>query len=157
METERKWLVSRENIPYNLDEFPSEHIIQRYISFSPTIRIRDINDGAAYILTVKSSSGGLSREEFELPLTAEQYRFLSGKTEGHVIDKTRYSVYEPDHKYEIDIFHGELEGLIYLEIEFDSEEEAEEYPSPKWAGRDVSYDKAYSNAALAKNGLGRAE
>ena len=154
-EIERKWLISKNDIPFDLETLPKIKMEQSYISFSPTIRIRSMNQ-SKFILCVKSKAkeGSLSRDEFETEITKEQYEFLLGKIEGNIIEKTRYIKYdETGHKMEIDIFSNALEGLAYMEIEFQSEEEALLYRTPSWAIADVSFDSRYNNTALAQLGM----
>ena len=152
MEIERKWLIDKDNIPYELERLESQEIIQAYISFSPTIRIRKIVNTDKNILTIKNKSkdNGLSREEYEIEISDEQFSNLIRKCEGKIISKTRYIVKEDNHKLEIDIFHGDYEGLAYLEIEFEDVESAKNYPDPDWVIKDVTSDGRYSNASLAK-------
>ena len=152
MEIERKWLIDINQVPYDLDTLQSYEIIQAYISFSPTIRIRQIDHGAKNILTIKSSSkdGGLSREEYEIEITGKQFDELLKKCEGKILSKTRYIVKEDGLKLEIDIFHDDYEGLCYMEIEFKDPLQAKEYPDPFWAKKDVTYNKRYTNASLAR-------
>ncbi len=153
MEIERKWLVKKEKIPYGLEKLESEEIEQAYISFSPTIRVRKI-DGRRFILTVKSkTTSKLSREEYETDITGEDYDGLMKKSEGRVIAKTRYFNRRGDGLLEeIDVFHGEFEGLCYMEIEFGDEKTAEDFPASEWVERDVSNEKGYSNGDLSKYG-----
>lgn len=155
MEIERKWLIDINNIPYNLNDYDHLDIEQAYISFSPTIRIRKIENKNEYILTIKSSSidGGLSRQEYEIAITKNQYESLLTKKEGNVLSKTRYIVFVDEHKMEIDIFHGALEGFGYMEIEFESDEKAKAYKSPDWVVKELTYDSRYSNASLAKGNI----
>lgn len=154
-EIERKWLVNRAKIPFDLCAFEPFEMEQSYISFSPTVRLRNTNN-TSYVLCVKSPSapGSMARDEFELPLTRQQYENLLTKIEGSIIRKTRYCVPASDgHTMEFDVFAGEFEGLVYMEIEFPSEEEAMAYPNPEWAIKDVTHDHRYKNACLAKLGL----
>ena len=51
-------------------------------------------------------------------------------------------------KFEVDEFHGENEGLVMAEIELGSEDETFERPS--WLGEEVTGDKRYYNAYLAR-------
>lgn len=161
MEIERKWLVERERIPYDLAEYASYAIEQAYVSFSPTIRIRKINGGEQYVLTVKThpenlAHPGLQREEVEVPLSAAEYAALLQKTAGNVVSKTRYVVpLENGWKQEIDIFHGALDGLVCMEIEFPDTDSAEKYPDPAWVTADVTYDFRYKNSSLAEYGKPR--
>ena len=59
MEIERKFLVKRENLPENLEQYPSKAIEQGYLCTEPVVRIRKSNDN--YYLTYKSKGllGGI--------------------------------------------------------------------------------------------------
>lgn len=151
MEIERKWLIDINNIPYNLNDYDHLDIEQAYISFNPTIRIRKILNNNEYFLTIKSSSkdGGLSRQEYEINITEDEYNNLLQKREGIVLEKTRYIV-KDSYTLEIDIFHNEYDGLAYMEIEFDSIEQAKSYKAPNWVVRELTNDPKYSNASLAR-------
>lgn len=149
MEIERKFLTK--HIPFDITVYPFKQISQAYISFSPTIRLRQSNE--AYILTVKGK-GHLAREEFELSLKKEDYEKLLLKTEGTPVIKKRYLVpIENDLTAEVDIYEGELEGLMTTEVEFPSLEMAESFVAPEWFGKDVSEEKAYKNTSLSLYGM----
>ncbi|MBO5369395.1 MAG: CYTH domain-containing protein [Clostridia bacterium] len=152
-EIERKWLVDISKIPFDLSEAKALKLKQAYISYSPTIRIRSTND-ESFMLCVKSKpeKGSLGRSEYELEINREQYDRLLAKAEGNVISKTRYCIEQGGYTMEFDIFDGDLTGLCYMEIEFPSEEEAINFPTPEWAIKDVSFDHRYKNTALSKNG-----
>ncbi len=148
MEIERKFLTKY--IPFDITAYPCLQISQAYISFSPTIRIRQSNED--YILTVKGK-GHLAREEFELPLSKEDYDRLFQKTEGTPVIKKRYLVpLEGGLTAEVDIYEGELAGLMTTEVEFPSLEAAEGFAAPQWFGKDVSEEKAYKNTSLSLYG-----
>ncbi|MBR5269986.1 MAG: CYTH domain-containing protein [Anaerotignum sp.] len=148
MEIERKFLTKE--IPFDITAYPYKQISQAYISFSPTIRIRQSDE--KYILTVKGK-GHLAREEFELPLTKEDYDRLFLKTEGTPVVKKRYLVPVEEYTAEVDIYEGELDGLMTTEVEFPSLEAAESFTAPEWFGRDVSEEKAYKNTSLSLYGM----
>jgi len=148
MEIERKFLTK--HIPFDITVYPYKQISQAYISFSPTIRIRQSDD--KYILTVKGK-GHLAREEFELLLTKEDYDSLFLKTEGTPVVKKRYLVPVEEYTAEVDIYEEELEGLMTTEVEFPSLEAAEAFVAPEWFGRDVSEEKAYKNTSLSLYGM----
>lgn len=152
-EIERKWLIDKDNIPFNLLKAKKDELTQAYISFSPTIRVRSEN-GERFILCVKAKAKGsyLAREEFETEITKEQFDFLLAKKEGQIIKKTRYTIKQKGLNYEIDIFCGDLSPLAYLEIEFPTAEEALLFKTPEWAIKDVTDDFKYKNAGLAKFG-----
>ena len=58
---------------------------------------------------------------------------------------------------EIDVFNDYYDGLIYAEVEFESEEEAVSFAAPEWFGKEVTLEKGYSNAELSKGQLPAAE
>lgn len=51
---------------------------------------------------------------------------------------------------ELDLFSGELAGLVILEVEFPSLEDAVSFTPPAWFGRDVTEDPAYHNSAISR-------
>ncbi len=156
MEIERKWLIKAESIPYDLTKLVCCEIEQAYISFSPVIRIRKINDDR-FILTVKSSpenAGKFSRNEYEININSDEYIKLKEKSEGFVISKTRYINKRQDGlTEEIDIFKDRFSGLAYLEIEFPDEISAENFKTPDWVIKDVTLEKGFSNGELAEYGM----
>ena len=44
MEIERKFLISKENLPANLDAYPHHKLEQGYLSTAPVVRIRKEDD-----------------------------------------------------------------------------------------------------------------
>lgn len=157
MEIERKWIV--EKLPDNLNSYPSSLVYQGYISKDPVIRIRKRDND--FYLTVKGK-GHLCREEFELCIEEKSFEELLNKCEGIVLKKNRYvipidlsgNILKPgmNGKYsiELDVFQDDYEGLVYAEIEFDTEDEAIQFIPPEWFGEDVTLLKGYSNAELSE-------
>ena len=155
LEIERKWLIDSENIHYNLSKARKYEIIQTYISFSPEIRVRKIN-GNDHVLTVKGKllQNGLVRKENEYDISENEYNELLKKQSGNTIYKTRYVVTDENGiDLQIDIFKQELEGLAYMEIEFDSVKMADKYKTPNWVIKDVTSDVEYKNGHLARYGI----
>jgi len=156
-EIERKWLISSvEDIPYDLSKAEKYELLQSYISYSPEIRIRKVNNGEFYLLTIKSdmSVDGLVRNEQEYYISEEEYNHLLTKKEGTTIHKTRYSIPgEKGYLLQFDVFLDDLDGLVYMEIEFDSEKEAKEFVQPDWVVKDVTEDKRYKNQSLSQFGI----
>ena len=154
-EIERKWLINASDIPYNLKDGVEQKIVQTYLNFSPEIRVRNINNGEKYILTIKSdmSVDGLTRDEKEYYISEEEYNNLLKKQEGNTIVKTRYQIFDNGNIMEIDIFEKQLEGLAYMEVEFETEEKARAFETPKWVIKDVTDDIRYKNGYLARYGM----
>lgn len=146
MEIERKFLIH--SLPENLSQYPHVHIIQGYINTAPVIRIR--KKDADYILTVKGP-GLLSREEVEFPLEKSVFEHLMTKTEGCIIEKTRYKIPWNSFLIELDIFKGAYAGFYMAEIEFPDRETAANASVPDWFGPEVTMDSRFHNSTLSSN------
>ena len=154
-EIERKWIVEKEKIPFNIEETEKIQIEQTYICFSPEIRVRKLNNGESHSFAVKTNmtADGLMRNEIEEYITEEEYNILIKKKEGNTIYKTRYQFLHEDNIYSIDIFEEDLKGLAYLEVEFTTKEKARNFEKPEWAGEEVTSDVRYKNGYLARYGI----
>lgn len=156
MEIERKFLI-KDNY-FDLTRYNFQEIQQAYISTSPVIRVRKKNIYVAgseipskeeYILTVKSK-GMLSRQEFELELTEEDYNNLLSKSEGNIITKRRFLIpLDNNLTLELDYFKGLFQGLIMGEIEFSHEDEAKKYNLPDFISKEVTFDKRFHNSNMS--------
>lgn len=148
MEIERKYLIK--DLP-DLSKYPSKRITQGYISTDPVIRIRQM--GEQYCLCMKSQ-GHMIREEFELNLTKEQYESLWNKVEFSPIQKTRYFIPLYDGlTAELDIYDEHLDGLMTVEVEFDSSLAASNFKAPTWFGNDITHDNRFKNNHLSMYGI----
>jgi adenylate cyclase len=150
-EIERKFLVAER--PDWLDGCRSEALEQGYLAIGPDdeVRLRRSEDRAR--LTVKRGHGE-ERLEQEVEIGEEQLAALWPLTEGRRVEKRRYSV-DGDPAIEVDVYAGELEGLITAEVEFPSREDAERFSPPNWLGEEVTGDDRYANQRLALHGLPR--
>ena len=148
MEIERKFLISKENLPADLNSYPHHRLEQGYLSTAPVVRIRKEDDN--YYLTYKSK-GLMTREEYNLPLNKEAYEHLIKKADGNIITKKRYEI--PDgngYTIELDIFEGLFTGTILAEVEFPTIEAANSYTVPSWFIDDVTNDPAYHNSNMSR-------
>lgn len=156
MEIERKFLVPAP--PDDLDRHPHGPVVQGYLAIQADgteVRIRRREDGP--VLTVKSG-GSLARVEEEVALDDGAFDRLWPLTEGRRVEKVRYLV--PAEKgliIELDVYDGDLDGLMVAEVEFDSEADAEAFTPPAWFGREVTSDARFKNQRLAVDGLPDAE
>lgn len=67
--------------------------------------------------------------------------------------KTRHLILIDDgSSAEVDVFDGELEGLVIGEIEFGSEEQSGHFEPPAWMGREITGDNRYAGQSLALDG-----
>lgn len=150
-EVERKFLV--EQLPDDLDQYPSERIYQGYLAVDPTgTQVRLRRRGYHTLLTIKSGKG-LARAEEEFLIDGPRFERLWPATEGRRVEKTRYKLPLDDGlTLELDVFAGALEGLVMAEVEFDSVDEAHAFAPPAWLRPEVTEDRRYGNASLALRG-----
>ncbi len=143
-EIERKFLVV--NHSWN-DGSPGVRISQGYLTRDEerTVRIR-IGGEKAWV-TIKGRSEGISRQEFEYEIPVDEAGELLEMCLPSVIDKTRYEVEHAGQVWEVDVFHGDNEGLVVAELEL--EHEAVSFDAPPWLGAEVSADPRYFNSCLA--------
>lgn len=148
-EIERKFLVAD---PSCLDHaVDCRHIMQGYLSRDPqaTVRIRIIDDTEAY-LCIKSANHGARRGEWEYPIPVEDAREMIEQCQcTHLIDKHRYILPAEGAeglKWEVDVYHGEHQGLLTAEIELPSEDTP--FTIPSWLGAEVTGDPRYYNSNL---------
>ena len=157
MEIERKFTVSA--VPAELSRYACKELEQGYLCTHPVVRVRKSvkNGEASYILCYKSKLGleqkadataQVCREE-EMPLTKEAYEKLLSKVDGRVITKKRYLIPYNTYTIELDIFAGELTGLVFAEVEFPDEEASAKFVAPAWFEKDVTFDDRFKNNRLA--------
>jgi adenylate cyclase len=149
IEIERKYLVTSLEF---LNEYSIKNeIAQGYLSSNPERTVRIRIKGNKGFITIKGigSESGVSRFEWEKEIAAEEAKLLLKLCEKGVIEKTRYEVKSGNHTIEIDVFHGENDGLILAEIELENENES--ILKPNWLGNEVTNDERYYNAYLSQN------
>jgi adenylate cyclase len=148
MEVERKFLVRD---PLGLAATEADEIEQGYLAIGSDGEVRVRRKGDRLLLTAKRGSG-LARQEAEIELDQERFDELWPLTEGRRLQKSRHVLPHGDLKIEVDVYRGELEGLMVAEIEFPSEEEARAFDPPHWLGEEVTGDHRYLNETLATAG-----
>ena len=124
------------------------HYCQGYLSTakSATVRVRVAGD-AGY-LTVKGSTIGVSRSEYEYEIPVDDARYmLEALCRKPIIDKHRSCIEFAGMTWEVDEFHGANDGLIVAEIELEREDQPIELPP--WVGEEITEDRRYRNSNLA--------
>lgn len=146
-ELERRWLLER--LPEGADA--GSMIVDRYIE-GTRLRLRHAEP--------PHEQFKLSQKEAPAPpdyaltvittiyLTSREYDVFAALPARELCKRRHHSG-----RYSIDVFGGELEGLILAETEFPSEEEMRAHPIPDFAVRDVSDDVRYTGGWLVENGL----
>ena len=170
MEIERKFLVKSNDWENDVRTF--HRLEQGYLAFpgnnkEPEVRVRltsrpfrkDENDedglplpqsyDCAFI-TVKSK-GDLVRSEAEGAIDVDVAKEMMKACQGVIISKTRYMVPHQDVVFEVDVYHGDLEGLVTAEVELSHV--GQDISLPSWIGEDITSISSYKNASLAKSGM----
>jgi adenylate cyclase len=154
-EIERKFLVTGE-LPHDLDQYPAVEISQGYVAVADDgteVRVRA--RGGDHTLTVKSGPSRVRAEE-EIEIDERRFESLWALTAGRRLEKRRYLIPAGDQlSIELDVYAGELDGLVTAEIEFDSAEQAKAFEPPPWIGSEVTGERGYSNQSLAAHGRPR--
>ena len=83
-----------------------------------SVRIR-ITDNMAFF-TIKLGTG-LTRSEFEYEIPQDEANDIIEEANLPCLHKTRYYINFADNTWELDVFHGELEGLLIAELELTDE------------------------------------
>ena len=150
-EIERKFLVVSD--AFKAQATNSYEIMQGYLCKEPgkTIRVR-IRDSRAF-LTIKSGRlrEGLAKFEWEKEIELADARELMELCLPGAISKTRYIIpsdsFDGEARcWEVDVFHGRLEGRVLAEIELGSE--FEPFRRPEWLGAEVTGQPQYYNANM---------
>ena len=69
--------------------------------------------------------------------------------EGNELRKNRYPYVYEGRKYSVDVFLGDLRGLILAETDFDDDEEMDNFPAPLFTLMDVTRDEMFTGGRLA--------
>ncbi len=146
-EIERKFLVKADFTPFVSRSYT---IIQAYIlaSKEKAVRIRILADKAFITIKAKLELTEFSQFEWEKEIPVNEAKQLLQLCEKPYIEKERHEVDYRGKTFEVDVFGGDNKGLILAEIELSSENES--FEKPDWLGEEVTGDKRYYNAYLAK-------
>ena len=91
----------------------------------------------------------IAREEIECEVTPSQGEKYFEQVISNLIIKTRYYIDLGKYLAELDIYEGIFKGLVVVEVEFETLEEANAFTPPDWFGQDISNNIEYRNKILA--------
>ncbi len=146
-EIERKFLIDLKLI----GDLPDGKLIsQGFIGTNDQTVVRARIKGDEAFLTLKGEVTGFTCSEFEYQIPVDDAtKIINELCSGGVVDKTRYEIIHENHTWEIDIFHGQNEGLVVAEVEVQSESES--VSLPKWIVKEVTGESKYFNVSLLSN------
>lgn len=103
-------------------------------------------------LTIKGPANGPVAPEWNFPVNEVVADELIQAFAEAELEKTRHPVHGTDgFLWEVDVYHGALEGLTTAEIELPSVDTT--FHKPAWLGNDVTSDMRFKNERLARQGL----
>ena len=138
-------------LPLGVKDSPHKEILDIYIpahAEHTILRIR--KSGDTYEITKKQPAHGIDSShqiENTIPLSREEFADLSVMT-GKRIEKTRYYYQENSVTYEVDVFKGDLAGLVVVDVEFKSNEQKDRFVPPTWVLADVAQAKFIAGGVL---------
>ena len=120
------------------------------IGASIEVRLRKLE--GQRLLTAKLGHGE-SRVEVEIALGMNQFDALWPLTESRRLQKVRYLVPLGNGlEAEVDVYEGDLAGLVTAEVEFGFERQSRDFQPPPWLGKEVTGEREYANQSLAQEG-----
>src|SRR5918998_710458 len=137
VEIERKFLVRE--LPEDLEWLDERAPRQGHLALDRDTEVRVRDDAGDWRLTVKHG-GGLRRVEEDIELDARRGAVLWELTQGRRVEKRRHRMTYGSAMLEVDVFEGDLAGLVVAEVEFAGEEPARAFVAPAWFGREVTDD-----------------
>jgi CYTH domain-containing protein len=151
LEIERKFLVKNDS--FKTLAVKATFIEQGYLMSEGEniVRIRIADDTAVVTIKSKSNKHSIARCEWEYAIPLEGAREMMNICDSNIIRKTRYLVPAGKHIFEVDVFHGDNEGLVIAEVELSAEDEL--FNCPDWLGEEVTAKKCYYNTFIARHPL----
>ncbi|CAN5479896.1 hypothetical protein BH20ACI3_BH20ACI3_02310 [soil metagenome] len=152
IERERRYLL--QDLPEGLTRAdPHVQITDNYIT-GTRLRLRKVRDPRTNKWTVKftqkfaSNPGKLSDTVItNTYLNAAEYQVLS-VFEANEIRKNRYPFDWEGRKFTIDMFLGDLFGLVLAEVSFESDAELASFPEPPFAIAEVTNNELFTGGKL---------
>lgn len=151
MEIERRFLV-KDLSSLDLSQYKCKRIIQDYLYKDKFTAIRKrktvLDDNVSFTYTIKTRKIGISVNELENEISEEEYNNLKVHPNFNHIDKIRYIIpYIDNLNIELDVFNDNFDGIVFAEIEFNSEEQAHSVKLPEWFGPEITNKLTNSDMA----------
>jgi len=154
VEHERRWLCT--SLPNEL-VIEIEQINDLYVT-DTNLRLRQalpLAGGASMLrLSRKVDVDHSTRLISSIYLQTSEFDLLRAALSGRTITKRRHRIRSSTEVVlAIDVFEGELSGLMLLEAEFPSIQAMREFEPPRYAGDEVTSDHQFTGGCLAARGL----
>jgi adenylate cyclase len=142
LELEKTYLAKK--LPESLKTCDFKEIIDIYIPKEkdhPKLRLR--KNGNKYEITKKTpidSNDKSRQEEQTIILSEEEFNSLNKQIDGKRVHKRRYYYPYKERIAEIDIFQGDLKGLVVIDFEFEKTQEIENFEMPSFCLVDITQE-----------------
>ena len=135
-----------------MSQYKCKRIIQDYLYKDKFTAIRKrktvLDDNVSFTYTIKTRKIGISVNELENEISEEEYNNLKVHPNFNHIDKIRYIIpYIDNLNIELDVFNDNFDGIVFAEIEFNSEEQAHSVKLPEWFGPEITNKLTNSDMA----------
>ena len=151
-EIERKYLIKDLNALNLKDRKDFLSIKQCYLkddkNFIVRLRLQDSINGHKAFITIKGKTKGIIRLEYEYEIPYIDALEMIVEFGEKILSKTRYSIEYNEQNFEVDVFEGQNEGLVIVELELKNQNQIVDLPN--WIGEEISLDKRYFNNNLLK-------
>lgn len=156
VEIERKFIIEAPaseilvTIPGHTESRINQIYLESTLGETRRIRKREYRDQTLYYETKKIRIDGMSATEIEREISREEFSRLSSeiKKGTQPVNKIRHTFPYKGHTFEIDIY-PEWQRSCIMEVELSSRSELVDFPPFIRIIREVTGDKAYSNAQMS--------
>src|SRR5258705_3004079 len=154
LERERRYLLR--DLPEGLTRAsPHVQITDNYIT-GTRLRLRKVRDPQTNKWTIKFTQK-FAADATDLTRTLITNTYLNAREadtlavfEANEIRKNRYPFDYEGRRFVVDMFLGDLFGLVLAEVNFDTDEELERFQQPQFALADVTNNELFSGGALSE-------
>jgi CYTH domain-containing protein len=155
MERERRYLLR--DLPEGMTRAdPHLQITDNYMTGS-RLRLRKVREPRTNKWTVKlTQKFVLNPKELSRTIITNTYlnaleaEVLSSVFNSNEIRKNRYPFEFEGRKFGVDMFLGDLFGLVLAEVDFETDEELDNFPQPPFALADVTNEPLFSGGKLCE-------
>jgi CYTH domain-containing protein len=151
-EVELELTYLAKTLPVGLAGCPSKLIVDVYYPASadhPVVRVRQ--NGDTYQITKKTIIDGTDSSrmnEETIHLTAEEFAGLAANG-GKRVAKRRYLYDFKGYTAEVDVFQGDLAGLVVVDFEFTNRNEQQAFAMPDFCLADITQEEMLAGGVLA--------
>ena len=154
VERERRYLLA--DLPEGLSRAdPHLQITDNYLT-GTRLRIRKVRDPRTNKWIVKfSQKFAPNPKDFSRTIITNTYlnaleAEMLAVFEANEIRKNRYPFEFAGRKFSVDMFIGDLFGLVLAEVSFETDEELDSFPKPPWALADVTNNEVFTGGRLCE-------